>query len=278
MNQIKKTSRRAAFLTIAGFLIIVAFLLYSYTNLSKLEKAIEAKKTILNSQKEEIEKLNNRAAKFTTQIKTYADAAEKYKKDAEEFKLEANNIKHKIHKLESTQQSLLDFLVSVTDRNNVSILGVNVDWEEIKRQLNSLPSGKRKNAILNAILLAWKDIPFSMGQEGVRIGFDSPRFLRYVLKTVGLEVKTRRGEPLSVTLMNRFEKVEVPQPGDLIFFKGQFGNFGFILCSVGDNDSGHVGIGKLQKVAPLQIISMGNINKSYFPLHGYYRVIYPDEQ
>ena len=278
MDRIKKASIRAAFLTIAGFLIVVASLFYSYTNLAKLEKTIEDKKITLNRQKEEIKELNNKADKFKTQIKTYVNEVEKYKKNAEKFKFQANEIKDKIHELDSTQQSLLDFLVSVTDKTNVSILGTDVDWEEVKRQLNNLPAGKRKNAILNAILLAWKDIPFSMGKEGLRSGFDSPRFLRYVLKTVGLEVRTKRGEPLSFTLMNRFKKIDDPKPGDLVFFKGQVGNFGFILCSVGESDSKHVGIGTLQKIAPLQIISMGNINTPYFPLRGYYRVVYPDEQ
>lgn len=257
MDHIRKASKRAGFLSIVGFLIIVASLLYSYIQLSGLEQNIEEKKIILNRQREEINKLKN---------------------TAERFSLEAEKIKHQVEELDSTQQSLLDFLVSVTDKNNVSILGPDVDWKEVKWQLNSLPSGKRKNAILNAILLAWKDIPFSMGQEGIKTGFDSPRFLRYVLNTVGLEVKTKRGEPLSVTLMNRFEKVDLPKPGDLVFFKGQVGSFGFIIASVGANDSEHVGIGTLQKIAPLQIISMGNINTPYFPLRGYYRVVYPDEK
>ena len=165
MDHLRKASKRAGLLSIVGFLIVVASLLYSYIQLSGLEKNIEEKKIILNKQREEIYELN---------------------KTAEKSRLEADKIKHRVEELDSTQQSLLDFLVSVTDKNNVSILGPDVDWKEVKRQLNSLPSGKRKNAILNAILLAWKDIPFSMGQEEVRTGFDSPRFLRYVLNTVGL--------------------------------------------------------------------------------------------
>ncbi len=250
LERIRSSSRRAGFLTIAGFLVVVASLLYSYTQLSWLERAIEEKKDELASTKVEIGKLRE----------------------------DAKKIRQKVNDLDSTQQSLLDFLVSVTDRDKVSILGSNVDWDEVKQQLNHLPSGQRKNAILNAMLLAWKDIPFSMGQENVRVGFDSPRFLRYVLKTVGLNVKSRPGEPLSVTLMKRFEKVDDPKPGDLVFFKGQVGSFGFILASVGKDDSEHVGIGTLQKIAPLQVISMGNINTPFFPLRGYFRVVYPDEE
>lgn len=249
MQQLRNASRRAGLLTIGGFIIILASLFYSYFQLSGLEQAIQIKKIELVKQQKEIEKL----------------------------RLEADEIRRRVKDLDSTQQSLLDFLVSVTDAENVSILGSDVNWAEVKRQLNGLPSGKRKNVILNAILLAWKDIPFTMGKEDVRFGFDSPRFLRYVLKTVGVDVKSESGKPLSVTLMERFQKVDKPKPGDLVFFKGQVGNFGFILASVGNSNSEHVGIGTLQKIAPLQIISMGNINTPYFPLRGYYRVVYPDE-
>lgn len=249
MQQLRNASRRAGLLTIGGFIIILASLFYSYFQLSGLEEAIQIKKIELVKQQKEIEKL----------------------------RLEADEIRRRVKDLDSTHQSLLDFLVSVTDAENVSILGSDVNWAEVKRQLNGLPAGKRKNAILNAILLAWKDIPFTMGKEDVRFGFDSPRFLRYVLKTVGVDVKSESGKPLSVTLMERFQKVDKPKPGDLVFFKGQVGNFGFILASVGNSNSEHVGIGTLQKIAPLQIISMGNINTPYFPLRGYYRVVYPDE-
>ena len=263
MQQLQNASRRAGLLTIGGFIIILASLFYSYFQLSGLEEAIQNKKIELVKQQKEIDDLKIKTAN--------------YKNETEKLRFEAVEISQKVKELDSTQQSLLDFLVSVTDAKNISILGSDVNWAEVKRQLNGLPAGKRKNAILNAILLAWKDIPFTMGREDVRSGFDSPRFLRYVLKTVGVDVKFESGKPLSVTLMEHFQKVDKPKPGDLVFFKGQVGNFGFILVSVGNSNSGHVGIGTLKQIAPLQIISMGNINTPYFPLRGYYRFVYPDE-
>lgn len=254
--KIKKSSRRSAWLTIYGALIIIGSLIYSYINLTSLEEAISDKSNELKALEQSVIKLQEKE---------------------KDYRYELNTAENKLKNLQNTQNSVLDFLVSVTSKSKVHLLDPSVDWGEAKKQLNALPAGDRKNALLNAILLAWKDIPFSMGEEGLH-GFDSPRFLRYVLQLVGIEVKQVKGKRMSDTLMEMFEKVDNPKPGDLVFFKGQKGSFGFILLSVGNSDTEHVGIGTLQKVAPLQIISMGNINTPSFPLRGYFRVTYPDEE
>ncbi len=264
LKKIKEASRRSAILSISGFLIIVLSLVYSAWQLSSLETS----KTELKTEIKKNESLTKQQDERLRQLK---QKVEKSTTDAE-------RIKNEIENMELTQNSLLDFLVSVTDRKNVSILDPSVDWDAVKESLNQLPASKRKNAILNAILLAWKEIPFTMGHESVNTGFDSPRFLRYVLRTVGVNIEKIRGRRLSEVLMESFDKIDNPKPGDLVFFKGMEGNFGFILASVGKTDAEHVGIGTLQKIDPLQITSMGNINTPFFPLRGYYRVIYPDEK
>ena len=255
LEKLKKSSRRSAWLTIYGAVIIFGSLTYSYINLSSLEKEM---------------------IKKSLELINIENSTENLRQVAESYSFQLKETEIKLASLQSTQNSILDFLVSVTSESKIHILDSSVDWLESKRQLELLPAGDRKNALLNAILLAWKDIPFEMGKEGVH-GFDSPRFLHFVLQSVGVEVERKPRQRMSDALMQSFQKVEKPQPGDLVFFKGQLGSFGFILLSVGDKDSEHVGIGTLQKVAPLQIISMGNINTPYFPLRGYYRVIYPDE-
>lgn len=254
--KIKKSSRRSAWLTIYGALVVVSSLIYSYVNLSSLEAEIEYKKSELIGIEVEVSALVNK-------VKTA------------EVQLDA--LKNEVVDLQKTQNSVLDFLVSVTSRSQVHLLDPAVDWNNAKNKLSALPSGDRKNALLNAILLAWKDIPFEMGKQGV-YGFDSPRFLDYVLQSVGLNIEQKSNQRMSDTLMQSFVETNDPKPGDIVFFKGQIGSFGFILLTVGDTDSEHVGIGTLQKSAPLQIISMDNINISYFPLKGYYRVKYPDEK
>ena len=256
LNRIKKSSRRSAWLSIYGALIVIGSLIYSYINLSSLETDIELKKSELESLEVKASGLASKAEAAENQLKT---------------------LKNEVADLQKTQNSVLDFLVSVTDNSKVHILDPAVDWESAKKQLNSLPSGDRKNALLNAILLAWKDIPFEMGKQGTH-GFDSPRFLNYLLQSVGINIEKKSGQRMSDAFMHSFVKTNDPKAGDLAFFKGQVGSFGFILLSVGDTDAEQVGIGTLQKAAPLQIISMSNINTPYFPLRGYYRVKYPDEK
>jgi len=182
-----------------------------------------------------------------------------------------------IEGLRNTQNGLLDFLAKVTDEAQVSILDRDVDWGAVKADIEKLPSGKRKQAILTAILLAWKDVPFAMGSQSVSQGFDSPRFIEYVLSRNGVKISKASNERMSDALMRTFKRVEKPRPGDLVFYTGQVGSFGFMYVSDGKPGSAGVGIGTLQGIAPLQIISLNNINTPYFPLIGYFRVVYPDE-
>jgi hypothetical protein len=253
--QVKKSSRRSAWLTIYGALVVISSLVYSYINLSSLEADIDYKKNELETLKIETNVLASKAKAVEGQLAI---------------------LKDEITDLQNTQDSVLDFLVAVTDGSQVHILDSAVDWDITKSRLTLLPSGDRKSALLNAILLAWKDIPFEMGKQGV-YGFDSPRFLNYVLQSVGIKIEKKSSQRMSDALMDSFIQTTDPKPGDLVFFKGQTGSFGFILLTIGDADDEHVGVGTLQKSAPLQIISMGNINSPYFPLKGYYRVKYPDE-
>jgi hypothetical protein len=190
---------------------------------------------------------------------------------------QVKELTEKIGSLTNTQSSLLDFLGSVTGQENISILDPGVSWQKVKTQIIQMPAGKRKDAVLAGILFAWKDIPFTMGSNNPGSGFDSPRFLQHVLEKAGVSIPTTPGERLSDTMMKTFEKTGQPLPGDLAFFKGQVGSFGFILASPGDDKMAPVGIGTLQKTAPLQIISLSSVNAPHFPLIGYFRVKYPDE-
>jgi cell wall-associated NlpC family hydrolase len=257
LEQLEKSSRRNAWLTLYGVLIIIASLIYSGLKLADLDRNILEKRMELDEYGSTIASLEIERKEYINQL--------------EQSKVALSNLRN-------TQDSILNFLVSITDQTRVHILDRSVDWDEVKRQISNLPAGQRKNAILNSLLLAWKDIPFAMGQSEVNSGFDSPRFLNYVLGTVGSKVKRKNNQRMSDALMKNFEKVNNPKIGDLVFFKGQIGSFGFILLSVGKSDSEHVGVGTMQKTESLQIISMGNINTPHFPLLGYFRVIYPNEK
>ena len=262
-EELKKASFRNALLSILGFIIIIGSLIFSYFQLAPLETEV-AKKTELLRERE-------------TKLKLLQQSIKKYKKEFVQVEKEINVLKESRDSLKTTQDSLLDFITSVAGSENIRILDSSIDWSKFKKAITELPAGSRKNAILNAMLLAWKDLPFNMGQEGLLSGFDSPRFLRYVLRTVDIDIRTKTGERLSDSLMKFFEPTSNPNAGDLVFYKGDVGSFGFILAYVGENHDEHVGIGTLQKNFPLGIYSMGNINTRKYPLKGYFRVPYPDE-
>lgn len=188
-----------------------------------------------------------------------------------------SEIEKTIASLQKDQEKLLDFIVQVADNKQVKLLDPDVDWHSVKQDLSRLPTGDRKQALLIAILMAWKDLPFTLGGTATTSGFDSPRFINFVLSKTGIEVKAAPGQRLSDALMQRFDKTDRPRPGDLVFYKGQIGSFGLIYLSDGKDHGNPAGIGTLQAVSPLQIMSLRNVNTPYFPLIGYFHVVYPDE-
>jgi cell wall-associated NlpC family hydrolase len=245
-----KSSRKTALLSLLGFSIVIFSIIYASVKLYNLENTI-------NEKKEEI-------SLYETKMR--------------DMEYLTSNLQKEFNNLSQTQGFLLDFLGEVTSDEKIHLLDPTVDWEEVKKQLINLEPGKRKQAIFIALLLAWKDIPFKMGGKALSAGFDSPRFLRYVLYKVGIEINDEPGVRLSDTLMKSFEKVEKPFPGDLVFYKGIVGSFGLMYISDGGSSGSPVGIGTLQRISPLQVINLENINTPYFPLIGYYRVNYPDEK
>lgn len=249
IEMIATSSRRAAVVSISGVIIMLISLIYSYFKLDSTEKTI-------NEKQKEIATLDS---KLNSQAIT------------------VSTLTRNVDRLRNTQNSLLDFLAKVTDESQVSILDRDVDWSIVKSNIEELPDGKRKQAIFTAILLAWKDIPFTMGKQSLSKGFDSPRFIEYVLSKNGVHVKPKPNERMSDALMRSFEKVEKPLPGDLVFYRGQVGSFGFIYLADGKPSSAGIGIGTLQAISPLQIISLDNINTPHFPLIGFFRIRYPDE-
>ena len=248
LSELKRSSRVSILFAVLGATFIVASLFYSFTRLTPLEEDIAQKVS-------QIEKLEDSKAQLESELI--------------KLTIEVDDAK-------TTQDSILNFLKSVSDQNKIHILDSDVDWYEVIAQINGIKAGDRKNALFNSILMAWKDIPFGLNKEST-LGFDSPRFLNFILSSVGLETEPKPNQRMSDALMSRFEKVDAPKPGDLVFFKGRIGNFGFIILAVGDSDEDHIGVGTLEEVNPLQIIKMKNINTPYFPLKGYYRVRYPDE-
>ncbi len=248
LEKLAVASRKATILSSLGALIILSSLAYSAYKIVKVESVVKQKQI---------------------ELLTVDDKLKKQE-------VLVNTLNQDIKNLQNTQNGLLDFIAQVTYESQLSIFDRDVDWRSVKADIDKLPSGNRKQSILTAILLAWKEIPFKMGKHSVN-GFDSPRFIEYVLSKNGIKVVKEPNERMSDALMRSFKKVEKPEPGDLVFYKGQVGSFGLIYISNGQPSSAGVGIGTLQASDPLQIINLDNINTPIFPLIGYFHVVYPDE-
>lgn len=244
-----RRSRQAATISAAGAAIIILSLLYSAWRLAKVEQEVTEKRTTI--------------ALLDTQLR--------------QQKSVVAELETKVSALRSTQDGILGFLANVADDSQVRLLDDDVQWSKVRAGIDSTRPGHRKQALLTAILLAWKDIPFAMSTSSIRQGIDSPRFIQYVLNKNGVAIDVRPGERASDALMRTFHKVDKPLPGDLVFYKGQVGSFGFIYLADGPEGSQGIGVGTLQASAPLQIISLDNINTPHYPLIGYYRVNYPGE-
>lgn len=241
-KDLRRSSHLSVVLTLLGGVMLVGSVYYSVTRLRPLQV--------------EIAKTERELSEKTAQWKALQASVALLSKD---------------------QEKLLDFIAMVTDKSSVKLLDPDVDWSLVKTDMASLRPGNRKQAVLISVLMAWKSIPFALGGESVGSGFDSPRFLNYVLSKVGAGVTPKKDQRLSDALMEKYKRVKEPRPGDLVFYKGQVGSFGFIYLSGGKNGTDPVGVGTLQAIAPLQIISLRNVNTADFPLIGYFRVVYPDE-
>lgn len=249
LQEIEKASKRAAWVSAMGGLIVLASIVYSFIHINTIEQELKAKKAEIQSLNSEVVALKEQIPQLTSQV----------------------------HDLGQTQDGILDFLTTVTDSKSINILDPDVDWNSVKQSIENMPHGVRKQTLLNAILLAWKDIPFTMGGKSVSAGFDSPSFMAFVLSKSKVVVARKPDVRLSDSLMQQFRQVDKPMPGDLVFYKGQIGSFGLIYLADGKPGSAGVGVGTLQAAAPLQIMSLDNVNTQYFPLIGYFRVDYPDE-
>jgi hypothetical protein len=175
-----------------------------------------------------------------------------------------------------TQQGVLDFLGGVTAENRIRLIDPSVDWARTKAYLAEMKSGPRKTAILAAILLAWKELPFSVNNRGLSTGLDSPHFMNVVLSSVGVHVEQKPGERLSDAMMRQFKAVDSPLPGDLIFYRGNLGSFVVMYIAPGSASGKGVAVGTLQTGEEVQVLDTANINTPVYPFIGFFRVPYPD--
>lgn len=175
-------------------------------------------------------------------------------------------LNNSIRELRSTEAGLLEFLSAVTNNEPIDLIDRNVDWPRVKEQIIGMSPGKRKQALLYALLYAWKDIPFTLGGRRADKGFDSPAFLAKVLSNVGVIFDEEPGVRLSELMISQLKKTNSPQPGDIVFYKGQVGNFDLLLLAMDNDKKPYVGIGTLQQIQPFGVRKLSGIRTSSFPL------------
>jgi hypothetical protein len=234
LAQLGKASQRAAFLSLAGFLIILASMSYAAIKLRQLE---QEKQQLSDSVK---------------YLRSHTD------------------------ELLRTQEGVLDFLGGVTTGERIRLIDPSVNWAQTKKYLIDMPAGPQKNAVLTAILLAWKDLPFSLDNHSLASGLDSPHFINVVLSSVGVTVQKGSNERLSDAMMRQFKKVDSPMPGDLIFYKGNVGSFAMMYIAPGSADGKGIAVGTLQTGEEVQVVDTVHINTPVYPFIGYFRVPYPE--
>ena len=230
--QLGRASRRAAFLSAIGFVLILATMSYAVVRLHQLQ---EEKEQLLRS---------------IASLRAHTD------------------------ELLETQEGVLDFLGGVTSGERIRLIDPTVNWEETKKYLINMPSGPAKTAVLTAILLAWKDLPFSLDNHSLASGLDSPHFINVVLSNVGVSVQQKANERLSDAMMRQFRPVDSPMPGDLIFYRGNVGSFVLMYIAPGSPNGKGIAVGTLQTGEEVQVLDTVHVNTPVYPFIGYFRVPY----
>ncbi len=252
-ESLARSSSRTALTTALSALLVVGAIVYSSFRLYQVGAEVNRK----NEQLKILDRDKAEVAKEVARLRT--EASEKSKQ---------------VDLLTSTQGDILEFLGRVTEKENIRLIGEDVDWPRTNKGIQELPPGRRKQAVLGAILLAWHSIPFALGQHSAAKGFDSPRFIQFLLGRVGIQVTNTPNERLSAAMMRTFARVDSPQPGDLMIYKGNVGNFVMMYLGPGSNRGNGVCIGTFESGQPVQVMDSVNFRTSIYPFISYYRVPY----
>lgn len=256
-----KASRRAALVSLLGFLFVLGAMAYAALNLSRLERARERLEVQKERLADDLSRLEREQKQLEVEKERLADSVKPLEKRSNE--------------LRQTQESVLDFLAGVTSKDRFRLIDPSVDWPRTRDGLLEMDAGPRKSAVLDAILLAWKNLPFSLEDRSLAGGLDSPHFINVVLSSIGVHVQQRKGERLSDAMMRQFQKVDSPLPGDLIFYRGNVGSFVLMYIGPGSPQGKGVAVGTLQTGEEVMVLDTKNINTPVYPFIGFFRVPYP---
>jgi hypothetical protein len=198
--------------------------------------------------------------------------------ERDELQGSIKSLKSRTDGLLQTQRSVLDFLGGLTASGQIRLIDPSVDWSRTEEYLMDMPAGPRKTAALSAILLAWKNLPFSTNNQSLTSGLDSPHFINIVLAEQRVHVEKRQDERLSDAMMRQFKRVDSPLPGDLLFYHGNVGSFVVMYIAPGSSAGNGIAVGTLQTGEEVQVLDTAHINTPVYPYIGCFRVPYPGSE
>lgn len=164
-------------------------------------------------------------------------------------------------------------LGQLLNSKNVNIVDPDISFDDITADFLKLPPGRCKSAVLTALLMSWKDVPFRKNGTNPTEGLGSAEFLMFVLEKVGIKVQLKPGMRPSESLISALTKVASPQVCDIAMYEGSEGNYGGLIVSLGAHSNGPIVVGTYNAGLRLQVRS---INKGSKPLLGYFRPPYDD--
>lgn len=249
LTRATRAAKLSIFLILFGVVFMLGSLFYSAKKIGGL--------------KDQLSVLTQKSTELSDQIKQRSLSKVALEKD--------------INNLIATQQSIYDFLASITRANKIKFIDPEINWPKVQKELIDLKPGKRKEAIFGAIIMASVGTSFKLGKGSFAEGFDSSTFIEYILSQVGVKIKRHPTKYLSETIMEQCTKVQEPKPGDLLFYKGQIGNFGLFYLALGNPAGKGIAVGTLESANPCVIMDTSSINP-LFDFIGYFRVTYPDER
>jgi len=179
-----------------------------------------------------------------------------------------------IKALTLTDKNVLENIKNIPQANRSRFLDANVNLDELIDQITILPLGERRRAVLLALVLASKVIPDGLDKDLYIIGFDSSQFIRFVLSQGGTNIDYQLNRHLSETMMQRFQRVESPMPGDLMFYRGDVGNFVMMYLGKGAPNGQGICVGTFKTGRDVRIMDSSSFDTSAYPFIGYYRVDY----
>jgi hypothetical protein len=241
ISELTKSSLISVAMVLLGAFALMGSVYYSVTRLKPLEAEIQGKRIVIANLKES-------AAKSRLQIA--------------ELNADITKLRGQLDDLKAESTELILFLGEVSGLQNLGLVDKSVDaksWQVIVEQINALAPGRRKTAILHAILLAWKPLPFLLHGKTFDRGVNSPEFIIQVLEGAGVRVPRRNGESQSAALREATEEVSSPVPGDLMFYRGTSPTSTgvYVMLYLGTSSAGGHGIclGVMGVHYPLQIVS-----------------------